>query len=65
MDTDLPSLSEEGAGGDEPWDERMTLVGGLITVVKGDVALQLNGEGVGGFDEKKALAMLRIAVRRL
>lgn len=65
MDPDLPTLGTGAAGEAEPWDERITLVGGLITVVKADVMLQIAGDGVGGFDETKALELLRIAIRRL
>lgn len=65
LDADLPTLSEEAAGGGEPWDERLSLLGGLITVVKRDVLLRIAGDGVGGFDEGKAMALLRLAVSRL
>lgn len=65
MDPDLPDLSQNAIGEAEPWDERVTLLGGMVTVVKADALLQINGEGVDGFDEAKALAMLRIAARRL
>jgi hypothetical protein len=65
LDPDLPALSEQAAGDREPWDERITLLGGVVTVVKGDVLLQIAGDGVEGFDETKALALLRIAARRL
>lgn len=65
VEADLPTLSREAAGEAEPWDERITLLGGLITVVKADVMLQTAGDGVAGFDEAKALALLRIAAGRL
>jgi len=65
VDPDIPDLSKESAGEAEPWDERVTLLGGMVTVVRADVALQINGEGFGGFDEPKALAFLRIAAGRL
>lgn len=65
MDADMPALSKEATGEAEPWDERIILLGGVVTVVKGDVMLQINGEGMDGFDEARALAFLRIAARRL
>jgi hypothetical protein len=65
MGDDLPALSQSAAGEAEPWDERVTLLGGLVTVVRRDVLLQLAGEGTDGFDEAKALAFLRIAAGRL
>lgn len=65
IDPDLPTLSQQAVGESEPWDERITLLGGVITVVSGDVMLQIAGDGVGGFDEAKALALLRLAARRL
>lgn len=65
IDADLPTLSESAGGKGEPWDERITLVGGEITVVKADAMLQLVGDGIGGFDEAKALGLLRIAAGRL
>lgn len=65
MDPDLPTLSQQAVGEQEPWDERITLLGGVVTVVRGDVMLQIAGDGVGGFDEAKALALLRLAARRL
>jgi hypothetical protein len=66
VDEETPdSLSQEAVGEAEPWDERMTLMPGLITVVKNDVLLKIPGDGVFGFDEQKALQLLRIAVGRL
>ncbi|HEX9892558.1 MAG TPA: hypothetical protein VGA78_01485 [Gemmatimonadales bacterium] len=65
VDPETPTLSREAVGEAEPWDERMTLMPGLITVVKQDVLLKLPGDGVFGFDEEKALKLLRIAVGRL
>lgn len=62
---DTPSLGENRAAEGEPWDERITLLGGVITVVKHDVLLKIAANGVGDFDEAKALALLRIAVGRL
>lgn len=60
-----PSLSTDVAGESEPWEERTTLIGGQIVVVKRDVLLKLIADRVGGFDENKALELLRIAARRL
>ncbi len=65
MDPDLPALSQQAVGEQEPWDERITLLGGVIAIVRGDVMLQIAGDGVGGFDEANALALLRLAARRL
>ncbi len=66
VDEETPdSLGQEAVGEAEPWDERLTLLPGIITVVKGDRLLKIAGDGVGGFDETKALQLLRIAARRL
>ncbi len=65
MDADLPRLGQDTVGEAEPWDQRVTLLGGVIRIVKGDVGLQIAGDGLGGFDEAKALALLRLAARRL
>jgi hypothetical protein len=62
---DIPSLGENTAGEAEPWDERITLIGGVVTVVKHDVLLKIAANGVGGFDEAKALTLLRLAAGRL
>ncbi|MCJ7629910.1 MAG: DUF3558 domain-containing protein [Longimicrobiales bacterium] len=61
---DMPELGEVGEGG-EPWDERVTLLGGMITVVKKDVLLKIPADGMYGFDEEKALALLRAAGGRI
>ena len=61
---DTPALGEVRAD-EEPWDERITLLGGVITVVKHDVLLKMAGEGMGDFDEDKALGLLRTAVGRI
>jgi hypothetical protein len=61
---DTPALGEARTGG-EPWDEQITLLGGVVTVVKHDVLLKMAGEGMGGFDEDKALGLLRAAVARI
>jgi hypothetical protein len=61
---DTPALGEARVGG-EPWDERVTLLGGVVTVVKHDVLLKMVGEGMDGFDEDKALGLLRAAVARI
>ncbi len=60
-----PTLSANAAGEKEPWDERTTLIGGQVTVVKRDVMLKLVADGMDGFDEEKALGLLRMAARRL
>ncbi len=65
MGSDLPALSQNAAGEKEPWDERMTLLGGVVTVVRRDVLLGIAGNGVNGFDEKKALQLLRLAAQRI
>ena len=65
MDADLPRIGQDTVGEAEPWDQRVTLVGGVIHIVKGDVGLRIAGDGVGGFDEARALALLRLAARRL
>jgi len=64
MGDDMPELGEVGKGG-EPWDEQVTLLGGVITVVKNDVLLKIPADGVGGFDEEKALGLLRAAAGRV
>jgi hypothetical protein len=61
---DMPELGEVGGAG-EPWDERVTLLGGMITVVKKDVLLKIPADGMYGFEEEKALALLRAAVGRI
>lgn len=65
MDNDIPSIGATTMDQGEPWDERVTLLGGLVTVVRQDAMLQIAGDGLGGFDEKKAIELLRIAARRL
>jgi len=65
MGTDIPSLGENAAGEKEPWDERITLLGGVVTVVRRDVLLGIAGNGVNGFDEAKALKLLRVAAQRI
>lgn len=65
MDPDIPKLSQDAVKETEPWDDRVTLMGMQITVVKNDVMLQTTANGAAGFDEAKALEMLRIAARRL
>jgi hypothetical protein len=66
VDQETPdSLSQEALGEGEPWDERMTLMPGIITVVKGDILLKIAGDGVYDFDETRALQLLRIAAGRL
>lgn len=65
MGPDLPSLGENVAGEKEPWDERITLLGGVISVIKRDVLLKIAADGVAGFDESKALALLRTAAGRI
>ena len=61
---DTPELGSTGTD-EGPWDERVTLMGGVVTVVKADVLLKLVGDGMGGFDEDKALELLRKAVGRI
>lgn len=65
MGPDIPALGENAAGEKEPWDERITLMGGMITVIKHDVLLKIPADGMGGFNEDKALALLRIAANRI
>jgi len=65
METEVPTLSQDTVGEAEPWDERMVLMPGLITIVKGDVLLRLPGDGSFGLTEAKALSLLRLAARRL
>ncbi|HZD06015.1 MAG TPA: hypothetical protein VE173_13985, partial [Longimicrobiales bacterium] len=65
MDPDIPSVGENVAGEAEPWDERITLMGGVVTVVKRDVLLRIAGDGLAGFDEVRAESLLRSALGRL
>ena len=66
VDPDIPTLSEEAVGEAEPWDERITLLGGVIAVVKDDALLRIaTGAGAFDFDEDEALQLLRIAAGRL
>jgi len=65
VDPDIPDLSEQAAGEAEPWDERITLLGGVIEVVKDDVLLKIAASGAFGFDEEKGLQVLRIAAGRI
>lgn len=65
MGPDLPSLGENAAGEKEPWDERITLLGGVITVIRHDVMLKLPANPVAGMDEAKALTLLRKAAQRI
>jgi hypothetical protein len=66
VDPDIPTLSQESIGESEPWDERITLLGGVIAVVKEDALLRIaTGAGAFGFDEDEALQLLRIAAGRL
>lgn len=65
MGPDMPRIGENVAGEKEPWDERTTLVGGVVTVVRKDVLLGVAGNGVNGFDEAKALKLLRLAAQRI
>jgi hypothetical protein len=65
IDPDLPTIGANTTGEAEPWDERVTLVGGVVTVVRHDALLKIAGDGLGGFNEAKALALLRIAARRI
>lgn len=64
-DDDAPAVGENVAGEAEPWDERITLLGGVVTVVKRDVVLKIAAEGVDKFDEARALLLLRKAVGRI
>lgn len=64
MDPDLPALGRDTVDRAEPWDQKLTLMG-VVAVVKGDVLLKIGGDGIGGFDEKKALALLRSAVAKI
>lgn len=61
---DTPELGST-ASDEGPWDERVTLLGGVVTVVKADVLLKMAGDGMGGFDEDEALNLLRTAVGRI
>jgi len=64
VDEDMPELSEQAAGeAGEPWDERITLLGGVLAVVKDDTLLKL-AYGV-LLDEDQALGLMRIAANRL
>lgn len=66
VDPDIPTLSEEAVGESEPWDERLTLIGGVMAVVKDDVLLKIAaGAGAFDFDEAEALEVMRIAAGRL
>lgn len=65
MGADIPAVGQNVAGEKEPWDERMTLLGGVITVVRRDVLLKTNANPVSGFDEAKALTLLRTAAQRI
>lgn len=65
MGGDVPTLGASSSDPQEPWAEMHVLLGGMVTVVKNDVLLKIPGHGVGGFDEEKAKALLRIAVGRL
>jgi hypothetical protein len=64
-DEDMPSLGDVTGGEGEPWDEQITLLGGMVTVVKGDVMLRLAGDGMFGFGEEEALGLLRAAAQRI
>lgn len=64
MDPDLPYLADE-AEDEDPWDERITLLGGVIAVVKRDVLLGIPADGALGFGEEEALALLRSAAGRI
>jgi hypothetical protein len=59
------AVREDTANDEEPWDERITLPDGMIMVVRRDVLLRIAGDGMGGFDEAKALTLLRSAVSRM
>ena len=65
MGPDIPAIAESSATAREPWDERITLLGGMIMVVKRDVLLKIAADGVGGFDEAKAMTLLRSALGRI
>lgn len=65
MGPDLPAVGKDTANDEEPWDERITLPDGMIMVVRRDVLLKIAGDGMGGFDEAKALTLLRSAVSRM
>jgi hypothetical protein len=65
MGPDLPAVGEHVAHQQEPWDERITLLGGVITVIRRDVLLRIAADGMAGFDEDRALALLRTAVGRI
>jgi hypothetical protein len=60
---EIPELQQNRSGG-EPWDEEQMLLGGRLTVVAQDILFQVMANGIGGFDEDKARALLRIAVPR-
>lgn len=61
---EIPRLATDGSGPGEPWNEVQVLLGGRVTVVGRDLLLQAVATGVGGFDEDRALQLLRIAMRR-
>ena len=61
---EIPELQQNSGGAGEPWDDEQILLGGRVTVVARDILFQTLGTGIGGFDEAKAKALLRIAVRR-
>ena len=65
MGPDIPAVGENAAGEKEPWDERITLLGGVVTVIRRDVMLKTAATGVQGFDEAKALKLLRTAAQRI
>ena len=66
VDPDIPTLSQEAIGESEPWDERITLLGGVVAVVKDDALLRIaTGAGAFDFDEDEALQLLQIAAGRL
>lgn len=65
MGPDMPAVGENAAGEKEPWDERITLMGGVVTVVRRDVLLGIPANPVAGFDAAKALTLLRTAAKRI
>ncbi len=65
MGPDIPAPGQNVAGEQEPWDERITLLSGVVTVVRRDVLLGAVGNGVNGFDQAKALTLLRTAAKRI
>lgn len=62
---EIPKLGENTVGEKEPWDERLTYLGGNIAVVKHDVLLDIPADDVNGFDEQKALELLRMVAKRI